>query len=253
MKEQIAFILDLHKQDMRIRACEEALAKMIPEMEEQEALVNGHRRAFEENAAKIAELEKLKRDKEAEVELSESRLKEFQGKLSQIKTNKEYQAALKGISETKKKNKETEDKILEIMSQVDVLKGEQQAVEETLKEATTVFEKKKQDLQQETERLRGEIRVHTEERGRIAAQIDSGTMGLYERIRKTGREAATEVLAGTCQGCHMRVPPQLYIEIQKLRAIHVCPACHRILYLAEWRGTGEGEKVADAGMKPSSA
>ena len=35
---------------------------------------------------------------------------------------------------------------------------------------------------------------------------------------------------GTCQGCRMRLPPQLYNEIQKHLQIHFCPNCQRILY-----------------------
>ena len=35
---------------------------------------------------------------------------------------------------------------------------------------------------------------------------------------------------GTCQGCRMRLPPQLYNELQKHLQVHFCPKCQRILY-----------------------
>lgn len=233
MKEQIALVLSLHEVDMKIQARETALAKIGPELEQQEELVNGHKKALEEKTAKIAELEKLKRSKEGEVEISGSRLKEFQGKLSQIKTNKEYQAALKEIAETKKSDKVIEDQILEIMTQLEGLKGETKAIEEAYQGAVVVFDKKKQDLTVEAERLRGEIDDVVVEREKVAAQIDAAIMVQYQRIRKAGREAVSQVAGGICQGCHMRIPPQLYIEIQKLKVIHICPTCQRILYLAE--------------------
>ena len=28
----------------------------------------------------------------------------------------------------------------------------------------------------------------------------------------------------------MHLPPQLYIEIQKAREVHLCPSCNRILF-----------------------
>ena len=236
MKEQLALVLALHEVDMKIQAREEAVAKIGPDLEQQEELVNGHRKTLEGKTAKIAELEKLRRSKEGEVEISESRLKDFQGKLSQIKTNKEYQAALKEMADTKKINKGIEDQILEIMTQLEGLKGENKAIEEVYQGAAVVFDKKKQDLMVESERLRGEIGAFIVEREKVAAQIDAAVMVQYQRIRKVGREAISQVTGGICQGCHMRIPPQLYIEIQKLKVIHVCPTCQRILYLAEAQG-----------------
>jgi predicted nucleic acid-binding Zn-ribbon protein len=42
--------------------------------------------------------------------------------------------------------------------------------------------------------------------------------------------AVAEAKGGTCQGCRMRLPPQLYNEIQRHSQVHFCPNCQRILY-----------------------
>jgi hypothetical protein len=47
---------------------------------------------------------------------------------------------------------------------------------------------------------------------------------------RRGGVAVTMAKGGTCQGCRMRLPPQLYNEIQKHLQIHFCPNCQRILY-----------------------
>jgi len=45
-----------------------------------------------------------------------------------------------------------------------------------------------------------------------------------------------EVRSGICQGCRMRVPPQLFNQIQRNAEVILCPSCQRMLF---WRAEGE--------------
>jgi predicted nucleic acid-binding Zn-ribbon protein len=38
---------------------------------------------------------------------------------------------------------------------------------------------------------------------------------------------------GVCQVCHMIIPPQKFIELQRDQDIMQCPHCHRFIY---WPG-----------------
>ena len=67
-------------------------------------------------------LEKEHRQLERALEEALSRRDKAQDKLSSIKTNKEYQAALHEIEGIKEAIKKQEDEILEIMEQSDTLK-----------------------------------------------------------------------------------------------------------------------------------
>lgn len=234
MKEQITLIFALHELDLKAQKFQTALEAIEPELGELKTLVASHRSFVEEKSAKMSELEDQKRSKEREVEIAEIRLKDFQGKLSAIKTNKEYQAALKEISETKKLNKAMEDQILELMTQLDALKTERQAAEEALSGASTTFEKRANELNSEAERLRGMLGEIEKEKEEIAGRIEPSLLAQYRRVRRGRSEAVSGVVGGTCQGCRMRIPPQLYIEIQRMKTIHTCPSCQRILFLPEW-------------------
>ena len=44
------------------------------------------------------------------------------------------------------------------------------------------------------------------------------------------------VVAGTCQGCNMNVPPQLYNTLRTTLGTDVCPSCNRIIYAVEALG-----------------
>ena len=70
-----------------------------------------------------------------------------------------------------------------------------------------------------------------ERRDQLAGAIDGDLRRKYEAIftRRRGL-AVVEVRGGTCQGCHMRVAPQLFNEIQRNQRVIDCPNCHRILF-----------------------
>jgi predicted nucleic acid-binding Zn-ribbon protein len=248
LKDQIVLVLSLHELDAKVRAFRETIDKMQPEAQALEALAESHRVTREEKSAKLAETEKAKRSNEVEVETSEARLKEFSAKLSQIKTNKEYQAALKEISETKRLNKQMEDQILTLMSDIETLKKDLQAAEEALGDSSVNLEKKRGEVAAEEAKLAAFNGQAQEERAKITAQIDSKILAQYERVNKSGKVAVAAVVTGTCQGCRMRVPPQLFIEIQKLKAVHYCPNCLRLLYLPEWQGTKDDQPPQEASV-----
>jgi predicted nucleic acid-binding Zn-ribbon protein len=35
---------------------------------------------------------------------------------------------------------------------------------------------------------------------------------------------------GVCTGCQMALPPQLFIQVQKVDELHQCPQCHRYVF-----------------------
>ena len=45
--------------------------------------------------------------------------------------------------------------------------------------------------------------------------------------------AVVSVRNGTCQGCNMNIPPQLYNVLQRGVTVETCPSCHRIIYWEE--------------------
>ena len=47
----------------------------------------------------------------------------------------------------------------------------------------------------------------------------------------TGR-AVVEAKGGKCTGCQMKLPPQLFILVQRVETLESCPACQRFLFFA---------------------
>ena len=78
--------------------------------------------------------------------------------------------------------------------------------------------------------IEGKIAQIKVERDKIATGIRPEVLKRYGAIRMRRGLAVTTVRNGTCQGCNMNVPPQLFNVLQRGNSIETCPYCHRIVY-----------------------
>jgi len=79
--------------------------------------------------------------------------------------------------------------------------------------------------------LEEELRVAQDERTALAAGIKAVLLQEYERIfSRRGGVAVVALANETCQGCHMHLPPQMCLELQRSPRLTFCPHCHRILF-----------------------
>jgi predicted nucleic acid-binding Zn-ribbon protein len=64
--------------------------------------------------------------------------------------------------------------------------------------------------------------------------VDKQLLHRYDAVKRRRMPALVAVMApGTCQGCNMQVPPQLYNNLRSSLGTDFCPSCHRIIFAAE--------------------
>ena len=86
-------------------------------------------------------------------------------------------------------------------------------------------------------RLGAAIERDRSRRTELVEGVDGELRRRYEMIfSRRGGVAVVAVRGGTCQGCHMHVPPQLFNQIQRNEQLILCPNCQRMLY---WQPEGE--------------
>jgi len=79
--------------------------------------------------------------------------------------------------------------------------------------------------------LEEELRVAQDERTALAVGIKAVLLQEYERIfSRRGGVAVVALANETCQGCHMHLPPQMCLDLQRRSRLTFCPHCHRILF-----------------------
>lgn len=171
---------------------------------------------------------------ERELEELRARLGRQKTRLGDVKTNKEYQASLKEIEETKKEVSKNEDSALELLDKIELLGKELAELEKDLAEKRSVLEEQKSVLQQESGALQTRLdrleNIRQQVRERVNPDLLKKTDFLFT---KQAGIAVSSVENGVCNVCHMNIPPQKFIELQRDEDLMQCPHCHRFLY---WPG-----------------
>jgi predicted nucleic acid-binding Zn-ribbon protein len=234
LKSQIGSLVRLQTIDSEIyalRAEKEAKPQEIKVMEE----------AFEAKKQNLAALEKAfldlqKKRKEKELDLAskEEGAKKLQTQLYALKTNKEYQAMLQQIQDSKADTSVIEDKILELFDQADKAKGEIDKENARLKEEEKVFLEQKKKVEERVKEIEGRLAQLESQRKQVIPDLEAKILAQYERIL-TNRDglAIVSVKDNTCGGCNMFVPPQVINLIKMYERIITCEVCNRILYIED--------------------
>ena len=178
----------------------------------------------------------VKRRKELETSADEvrSRMRRAESRLMGAKSQREYRAATAEIEEGRDALKGNEDVLLELMERQESLTGQTTTLQEQLKEAKKASQDQRKKLTTRANHLAAEIARLNDNRGKYTKGVETELMAQYDfiRLRRQG-VAMAAVREGTCQSCHMQLPPQQFNELQRLDKIMSCPTCRRLIYWAD--------------------
>lgn len=192
---------------------------------------------LEAELGKLEEAKRQRREAERDIEDIENRIKKSNEKLVNIKSNKEYQAALKEIEGLGLKKSELEDKAIDIMEEIEILEERNVTANAERKRLQEDFEKARNEIIEDLKALDQELVKLEEERACLSQDIDIELLKRYDRIRKYKRGVAiSPVVKGICQACHMGIPPQKFNELIRGEELMSCPHCMRIIYWGEDEG-----------------
>jgi predicted nucleic acid-binding Zn-ribbon protein len=174
-----------------------------------------------------------RREMEARLDSEGVKMKERRMRLNRVRNEKELQALRHEIEVGKEANQQLEEELLRILEVAESLTAANAEAERVLADLQTAVAAQVAEHQQRIAELEGEIVRGRAERERSIHGIDAALLRKYEQIfQRRGGTAVVEVRNGTCLGCHMNLPPQLFNELQGSRDVRTCPNCHRILF---WR------------------
>ena len=174
-----------------------------------------------------------RRSSERELAIQDEQLQKVRSRLSELKTNKEYQAHLYEIELARKKKDSIEENVLEMMEKVEENEKAIAELEGQVAEIEKEFEVEKTRLESQLASLTDELTQLTQEQEALASSVEKPLLQRYNRL-KTLRKgfAVAQVNDGACAGCRLQLPPQLVAEVKRGDELLDCSYCHRILYMA---------------------
>lgn len=230
MLPDIDKLLELQTADKEIRRLQDEVAALPKRVAVIEQKLAGTQAQLEKARAAA-------KGDEANRKKFEANIKDLQGKISKyrdqsldVKTNEQYKALLHEIQFAETEIRLNEDRILEVMVNVDARDKEVKAAEAELKAETAEIDKEKEDARRVTAEDQKKLSEWNAKRDSLRHGISEDVLRQYERVAKFRGTGLAEVRDQKCTGCQVKLRPQTYNEVRNGEKVMVCESCSRVYY-----------------------
>lgn len=160
----------------------------------------------------------------------EARVKK-EAQLLTLKTNKEYQANLAEIESLDRKNKRNEERLIELMDQVEKERKLLEEKKKLLHEREEAFKKELLELEDREKGLTAKVEAARLETEQVKQRVSPDLFARFSRVfhMKNGIAIAT-ANGGYCSACNIRLTPRLVQLAKRGQDLVVCEGCQRFLY-----------------------
>jgi hypothetical protein len=230
MLPDIEKLLELQIADQEIRKLQEEIAELPRRIAAIELKLAGTRAHLEKARAAAKADEANKKKFETSIQDLQGKISKYRDQSLDVKTNDQYKALLHEIQFSEQEIRINEDRILEVMVNVEAREKDVKAAEAKLKAETAEIEKEKEDAHRVTAEDQKKLAEWSAKRDGLRRDVNEDLLRHYERVVKFRRTGLAEVIDQKCMGCQVRLRPQHYNEVFNGQQIVYCDSCQRVLY-----------------------
>lgn len=168
---------------------------------------------------------------EFEIENDSQRIKKSKNKLMLVENTKEYHAMMREMDTMEKMNRQREEERANLQADLSDLEGRRDALQTDISELSGSIDAQQSTLDKEMSEKRARIAVLEKDKAKASAAVPAPILTRYNFIRdRIANPVIVPVSEAVCQGCHIVITPQAYIDLQRGEQILSCPNCLRIIY-----------------------
>jgi predicted nucleic acid-binding Zn-ribbon protein len=221
----------LQQLDLELQKKQRELTDVENQLSDNKALVAAESRLASQTE-QLQDAKKRQKSSEWELEDLQEKIRQIDSRLYGGKTKdpKELVNLEKEGKGLKSQVRPKEDALLGFMSQIEEMEAGAKTTAGELERLKEEWEQRQQTLRPRKSEIETVLADLKGERNRLAEQISSEAISIYQRISLTMGQAVVKVEKGKCLGCHISVPTSQW---QKVRAgdLIQCNNCGRVLYL----------------------
>jgi len=230
--EQTDLLKDLQNIDLEISRCKTQKSKLLKEQEGLDADVDRIQNMIDSLSSDLEDLKEERQGVTRALTQEQDNVSRAEQRLPTIKTQKEYVAVLKEIDTAKKMNKDLQDRMAEKEKSIAALEEDKRGKEEELAALNGQLDERRSEIRQSLEAAENSLGEKEQEREKIFTLLPAGIRRRYPLLLdRRGGIAIVEARQGTCTGCHMHLPPQVYNNLFRAQEIQSCPHCNRMLFV----------------------
>ena len=234
MQESLRALLELQKTDQDLHELEQFKVDIPNQLETMKTVQSEAETRLSDQEAKVADIEKDRRQHERDLQAAQEQVKKYQGQLYSVKTNKEYDALQAEIQAQKNRIAELEDAILQLISDAETEQETLEAIRAETESLIERFSEERTALESRLSAVDEDVAVKMDERKRMAMRVENQVLKVYDRIRRNLRGMTVVPLKkGACSGCFHVIPLQVIMQIRQGRRLVSCESCGRILITEE--------------------
>lgn len=236
MDPHLQTLIELQTYDARIAALDAEAARLPKQLETIQASLAEARKQVETTKARMDATRKDLRAREKDLEVIAAKRAKLEARLYEVKTNKEYSAALLEIEESKQEKAQTEEEILALMELQERLGLEVREAEKRFKAREEQAAQDETVVRTKLAAVEAELSGVRAERNARARDLPPGLLADYDKLLRARNGVAVAAVTGGafCGGCRVSIRPQAIQELRSaVTVIMRCESCGRYLYWPE--------------------
>lgn len=233
MREKLKALAELQKVDLEVASLRKAADVHPRQLAELERELGASRSAIEAERSRVADIERQKSTLEQNITDEKDKVKKWEARLAEQRSTREYSALAREIDIAKKANQTMSEELVELSKTLGAAREAVKGKEAEFAARQEQLSGRMADLRSRQSQAESQVKALDGRRTEVAASVDATLLRRYEMVRKKRMPALVGVVAGTCQGCNMNLPPQMYNQLRVSLGTDVCPSCNRIIYAVE--------------------
>ena len=233
MREQLLNLLELQTCDVKVRELDSAAKQLPAKLDPLRRDLAKLQGMLDAERAKIAETETWRKSQSELLEREREALKNAQSKMQAVKNSKEFSAASREVDNKRKSISDREAELKKVAEASSQQTTQLQARDADVQKLRDELTQSEAGMADQLQSLQSQLAEAVVARDAARAKVDKSWIKTYDSLAAKRGYAVAPVIKGTCQGCHMALPPQLNNILARMESIESCPRCGRIVYRQE--------------------
>ena len=243
--EQIKQLVELQKVDDAIHTVRQDMERAPSELDSLEQRFSASETQRNYIVDKLTHLQDQQKRLSLEIDDDSARIKKSKNKLMQVENTREYHAMMREMVSMENVNRSREEEKMTLMEVLQFQKDALAEIDLTHMGIKAELEVKRDGLEEKLQKGNAALTELNAKRAQVSKAIPQPVFMRYEFIReRLEHPVIVAVKEGICSGCHIAVPPQSFIELQRGQQILSCPNCQRLIFWCEHFSVADAPQCA---------
>jgi predicted nucleic acid-binding Zn-ribbon protein len=233
VRDQLVSLLQLQQSDAKVRELEAAVAQLPAKLDPLRRDLAKLQGMLDAERIKLSETDSWRKQQQELIDRERDALKSAQSKLQASKNSKEFGAASREVENKRKSISDRESELKKVAEAQSSGTAQLESRNKDIEGLRTELANSEAAITDQLDALKAQLEEAEAARDAARSQVDVKWTKIYDSLISKRGYAVAPVIKGTCQGCHMALPPQLNNILARMESLETCPRCSRIVYRKE--------------------